>query len=54
MGDEIHPEANKQGLLAINGLLGAALMDMYAKCRVRGKARKLFEMMPNTKLGMHV
>ena len=54
MRDEIHAEANKRGLLAVDVLLCAALMDMYAKCKARGKAHKLFEKMPNTKLGMHL
>ncbi|KAH7294405.1 hypothetical protein KP509_28G069900 [Ceratopteris richardii] len=41
-GEEIHDAISKQGLLHKDAVLGNVLMDMYAKCGVFIKARKVF------------
>jgi pentatricopeptide repeat protein len=43
MGEEIHAEITKQGLLAKSVVLGTALVDMYAKCGAVSKAREVFD-----------
>ena len=42
MGEEVHKEVNKQRLLKKYGVLGNALVDMYAKCGALGKAQEVF------------
>ena len=46
MGEEIHMEVKKQGLLARNIILGTSLVDMYAKCGVISKAQVVFDELP--------
>jgi pentatricopeptide repeat protein len=46
IGEEIHAEVRKLGLLRNNTVLGNALIDMYSKCGVLEKARVLFEELP--------
>ena len=42
-GEEIHAEISKQGLLPKSIVIGTALIDMYAKCGMLAKARKVFD-----------
>ena len=46
MGEEIHAEVKKQGLLKKKVGLGNALVDMYAKCDALVKAQKVFNELP--------
>ncbi|KAH7427119.1 hypothetical protein KP509_10G031200 [Ceratopteris richardii] len=41
-GQEIHVEAERQGLLECNNVLGNALVDMYAKCGMLSMAQEVF------------
>ncbi|KAI5062763.1 hypothetical protein GOP47_0023302 [Adiantum capillus-veneris] len=45
-GEEIHAEVSRQGLLALDMMLGTALIDMYAKCGVLAKAEEVFYELP--------
>ncbi|KAH7434156.1 hypothetical protein KP509_06G003100 [Ceratopteris richardii] len=45
-GEDIHNEIIRQGLLKDDVVLGAALIDMYAKCGVIAKARQVLEVLP--------
>ncbi|KAI5062635.1 hypothetical protein GOP47_0023174 [Adiantum capillus-veneris] len=45
-GRLIHAEIEKQGLLQNDGILGTALVDMYAKCGFLGKAKETFDKLP--------
>ena len=47
MGEEIHVEVNRRGLLQRDVVLGTALVDMYAKCGMLEKAQEVFEDLPN-------
>ena len=46
MGQEIHAEIGKQGLLEKDIVLGTALVDMYAKCGMLEKAQGVFDKLP--------
>jgi pentatricopeptide repeat protein len=46
IGEEIHAEIDKQGLLAKSIMLGTSLVGMYAKCGFLEKARKLLQELP--------
>ena len=46
IGEEIHDEVKKQGLLGKDIVLGTALVDMYAKCGALEKAHKVLEELP--------
>ena len=46
IGERIHAEVRKKGLLQKEVVLGTALVDMYAKCGVLGEAHKAFDMLP--------
>lgn len=43
MGEVIHAEVDRQGLLGKDNVLGNALVDMYAKCGALEKAQKVFD-----------
>ncbi|KAH7415848.1 hypothetical protein KP509_14G063300 [Ceratopteris richardii] len=45
LGEQIHDEILKQGLLSKDIALGNALVSMYAKCSALGKARRVLEEM---------
>ena len=47
LGEEIHEEVNRRGLLQTDVVLGTALVDMYAKCGMLEKAQEVFEDLPN-------
>ena len=42
-GREIHVEISKQGLLERDGVIGSALVDMYAKCGLLQHAQEVFD-----------
>ncbi|KAH7428142.1 hypothetical protein KP509_10G077700 [Ceratopteris richardii] len=46
MGEKLHHEITKQGLLACDEILGTALLNMYAKCGALAKAHQVFEQLP--------
>ncbi|KAI5075041.1 hypothetical protein GOP47_0011002 [Adiantum capillus-veneris] len=46
MGEQMHGEIVNKGLLENNVVLGSALVDMYAKCGVFSKARKVLDELP--------
>jgi pentatricopeptide repeat protein len=43
LGQEIHAEVGKQGLLPKDIVLSTALLDMYSKCGALAKSRQVFE-----------
>jgi pentatricopeptide repeat protein len=43
MGEAIHQEIREQGLVKNNVSLGAALVDMYSRCKMLRKAQEAFE-----------
>ena len=43
IGEEIHAEVKKQGLLGKDVVLATALIDMYAKCGVLRKSQQIFD-----------
>ena len=46
MGEEIHSEVSKGGVIKRNIILGNALVDMYAKCGMLGHAQQVFDELP--------
>jgi pentatricopeptide repeat protein len=44
-GEELHAEIERQGLLGRDLVLSNALLDMYAKCGLPGKAQQVFDRM---------
>ncbi|KAH7288275.1 hypothetical protein KP509_31G020200 [Ceratopteris richardii] len=42
-GEEIHVEVSRKGFLENSLVLGTALVDMYAKCGLLGKAQEVFD-----------
>ena len=46
MGQEIHVEVSKQGLVERDIVLGTTLVDMYAKCGLFKKAQEVFKALP--------
>jgi pentatricopeptide repeat protein len=46
MGEEIYAELRSTGLLEKNVAVGNAVLDMYAKCNMLGKARCVFAELP--------
>ncbi|KAI5069856.1 hypothetical protein GOP47_0016157 [Adiantum capillus-veneris] len=46
MGHKIHVEVARKGLLQKDLAIGNTLVDMYAKCCLFGKARKVFDNLP--------
>ncbi|KAH7277354.1 hypothetical protein KP509_39G046500 [Ceratopteris richardii] len=42
-GEEIHAEMERGGLLTNSGILGSAVVDMYAKCGALSKAQEVFD-----------
>ncbi|KAH7287188.1 hypothetical protein KP509_32G042800 [Ceratopteris richardii] len=46
MGENIHQEISKQGLLRNDVVLGTALVDMYAKCDAISRAHNMLEELP--------
>ncbi|KAH7364964.1 hypothetical protein KP509_18G001000 [Ceratopteris richardii] len=46
LGEQIHDEIIRQGLLRTDVVLGNALIDMYAKCGALGKAEQVLDNLP--------
>ncbi|KAH7298306.1 hypothetical protein KP509_25G036600 [Ceratopteris richardii] len=46
-GKKIHADVIKKGLVETNSILGAALIDMYAKCNMLDNAQNVFNKLPN-------
>ena len=46
IGEQIHNEVRKRGLLRNDVMLGTALVDMYSKCNALQKAQDVFESLP--------
>jgi pentatricopeptide repeat protein len=46
LGQEIHAEVEKQGLLEKDVVLGTTLVDMYGKCGMLHKAQQVFDRLP--------
>ena len=47
MGEEIHGEVRRKGLLGKNTVLNTALVDMYSKCGMPMKAKEIFDEFPS-------
>jgi pentatricopeptide repeat protein len=45
-GIQIHEEISSKGLIKTHTMLGTALVDMYVKCGVLGKAEKVLQELP--------